>query len=269
MPVREHSVPDLEKQLPSPRKYDLCGGLWKTIVTSRILLVAFQLYGIVLLYEWVYSLIGKGDLEAMAINNARFLVRLEQQFGLFVEPITQAHFLSTFSNSTIQAVNNFYMSAHGPLSIVFFIWLWRTIHSSMLSSISNAFLIAHLLVIAIEYLFPCAPPRLVTGIGLVDTIHTYSHVHLRGVEEKVGVNPFAAMPSVHFLYAFVVGWNGCRFSATLAAKIVFSFYPVLVGWCIIVTGNHFVLDIVAAIFVWALACLCGRVLRARLKLFFC
>ena len=58
-------------------------------------------------------------------------------------------------------------------------------------------------------------------------------------------NPYAAMPSLHTAYALTIGTTGVLVCRSLLAKVLWTFYPALVVYSIVATGNHFVLDAVA------------------------
>ena len=101
----------------------------------------------------------------------------------------------------------------------------------------------------VYWLYPVAPPRL-TVSGLTDTLVTNDILGARHVHEGV-VNLYAAMPSLHVAWAL---W--------CAAAIVFSFrsrwrylawlYPMWTTFVIVATANHYLLDALAGLAIWAL-----------------
>ena len=52
---------------------------------------------------------------------------------------------------------------------------------------------------------PTAPPRLLPGIGIHDTISQSELVHHRGVLVRLAANPYAAMPSLRAADALIIG----------------------------------------------------------------
>jgi hypothetical protein len=197
-------------------------------------------------YEFSYFLAGRLSTTEHAFRNAYRIVEFEKSYYLFFELQTQQWFLKVSSETVILIVNAFYMYAHLPCSILFLFWAFH-FHLPKYYSMRNGFFIAHFLTILIEVLYCCAPPRLLKDYGFVDTIMLYSKKNLLEMEKTTGINPYAAMPSMHFEYAFVVGVWGAILTEKIFAKILFISYTISVFWAIIVTGNHFVLDGIVAV----------------------
>lgn len=129
--------------------------------------------------------------------------------------------------------------------------------------------------------YPCMPPRLLPeSYGFYDTVR-------QGNAESVwvggkSVNQFAAMPSLHFTYAFVIGGTFLHYSGVLQrirgqspskskmTEIGFLalsiFYPMLVLSVIVATANHYWLDAVAAVFTVTLCYRCNRILLLLLPI---
>lgn len=112
--------------------------------------------------------------------------------------------------------------------------------------------------------WPCMPPRLLPeSFGFHDTVR-------QGNAESVwvggkNVNQLAAMPSLHFTYAFVIGVTFLYHSRRqrLFWKLLFGVsgivYPMFVLLVIVSTANHYYLDAVVATFSVALSFVCNRV----------
>jgi len=126
--------------------------------------------------------------------------------------------------------------------------------------------------------FPCMPPRLLPkSFGFKDTVRQ-SHAESVWVGEggKSGrFNQLAAMPSLHFTYALVIGctlfWHSGLLQS-LAKKprersfigmVLFGLagvlYPMFVILVIVATANHYYLDAVMATFSVIFCFLCNRV----------
>ncbi len=73
-----------------------------------------------------------------------------------------------------------------------------------------------------------------------------------------GSNPYAAMPSLHAMDALIVGIVMFGVVRSRLAKALWLAWPAWVGFCVISTGNHYWLDVVAG---FALALLTGYALR--------
>ena len=132
------------------------------------------------------------------------------------------------------------------IRLVAAIGLWMFfLHRSQFIVFRNAFLISGGIGLILFNLFPTAPPRLLFwGYGLIGTVAAYSPVNY-DMQPAAFVNQYAAMPSLHF------GWN-----LLLAIAIICStknvllrtfavVMPIAMGLAVVVTGNHFILDVVA------------------------
>lgn len=114
-------------------------------------------------------------------------------------------------------------------------------------------------------LYPCMPPRLLPAkYGFHDTVR---HDNAESVWAGGNfVNQLAAMPSLHFGYAFCIGCTLLFHSRQKKARIwqllnvvAAVVYPSLVLTVIIATANHYWLDALAATVVVLVAFLCNRV----------
>jgi hypothetical protein len=181
----------------------------------------------------------------MAIGHSYMIIEFEINYGFFIERDLQRFILSNVNDTIILAFNNFYLYAHIPCSVLFLMWMYRY-HSTHYALFRNSFLLSHTMCILIQFAFPCAPPRMITDLGFVDTMMIYSKSDLMAIEEATGVNPYAAMPSMHFNYAFLVGVWGSFVMKESRWKYFFISYTVLVTLGIIITGNHFILDCIVS-----------------------
>ena len=80
-------------------------------------------------------------------------------------------------------------------------------------------------------------------------------------------NPFAAVPSLHFGYALLVGAALAAFARPRWLRVAGAAYPALMLFVIVATGNHFLFDAAAGgavtIAGWALARLVVEPARER------
>jgi membrane-associated phospholipid phosphatase len=106
--------------------------------------------------------------------------------------------------------------------------------------------------------FPALPPRLMPpGIKTRDTMESigglWSYNH--GVLEHIS-DPFAPMPSLHIVWASWVAyvlWLQARGSRRWWVRLSPWLYPVLTALVVIVTGTHWVIDLVGGAVVFAAA----------------
>ena len=117
------------------------------------------------------------------------------------------------------------------------------------------------------YLFPLAPPRLLdtlsggSGFGYVDTLASFPGPWSSSSPMLAGMsNQYAAMPSLHCAWAV---WTACAVTALhprRRVRVAVWMLPALTILVVLVTGNHFVLDVVAGVLVAVLAILAARAL---------
>ncbi|MFF7842525.1 bifunctional glycosyltransferase 87/phosphatase PAP2 family protein [Streptomyces ossamyceticus] len=95
------------------------------------------------------------------------------------------------------------------------------------------------------FFYPLAPPRLMPGLGIIDTIHgvqDFSKPDYGTLTQLA--NQYAAMPSLHF------GWSlWCGLTIAIVAprwwmKALGLLHPTFTVAAIVATGNHWVLDAV-------------------------
>jgi hypothetical protein len=176
---------------------------------------------------------------AKAVSDATDIINAERTSGMFVELWVQQALLAHLDIT--KALDDFYMTGHWVVTPLFFVWLYRT-RRALYRYVRDAFLIANAIALVIFIAFPVAPPRLLTANGFVDTLGGLSKVHLHGGALSGWFNPYAAMPSMHFGYAFLIGVSVACVARRWVWKISALGYPVLVAVTIIGTGNHYIAD---------------------------
>ncbi|MDZ7727650.1 MAG: phosphatase PAP2 family protein [Dehalococcoidia bacterium] len=178
-----------------------------------------------------------------ALVNAYEIIALERALGLYWELEMQSWILDSYAS--IRVMNWVYFWGHMPAIIVFAVWLW-TWHRPTYLLMRNAFLVAGAIGVVMYATYPLAPPRLVPFEGYVDTMALFDRVSYQAQETRAFVNPYAAMPSLHFGWAMLLGgavaWVGRRNPLLVFVGVA---WPVLMFLAIVLTGNHFILDAVA------------------------
>ena len=203
----------------------------------EVMLFAFAL----LVYQASRALvIGK---PSTAFENASEIISFEKSSGLFVETSIQSWVLNHIQLT--EALNYFYMYAHWTITPLFFIWLYKR-RARVYPYVRNAFFAANGIALVVFMLFPVAPPRL-AGVsdGFVDTLHSVSNIDLHGGVFSGWFNPHAAVPSMHFGYALMIGLVGMVLLRSWPLRLIALAYPVLVFLTITGTANHYVLDSLA------------------------
>ena len=154
----------------------------------------------------------------------------------------------------VQAANVYYAVAHVPAMILFLAWLF-TFHRPRYPKIRNAMALTTGACLLIQ-LIPVAPPRLVPGLGIVDTPLLYH----QSVYGRIGTgiaSQLSAMPSVHVAWALLVGFGVVMVSSSRTRWLVLA-HPIVTVLVVVATGNHFWLDGIVAAALLAMALFAQR-----------
>jgi hypothetical protein len=193
----------------------------------------FGLYGF---YEVVR---GQGHASlAVARAHTDGIVTLERNLHLFGERTVQraAHWVPALP--TLLGIA--YIALHFLGTAVFLVWLHRT-HPERFALVRNTLIGATGIALSIYLLYPVAPPRL-AGLGFVDTVTHNAKVNLSSDLLGSLYNPFAAVPSLHFGYALLVGTTVAVLAKGSVARALGWSYPFVMLLVIVATGNHFFFD---------------------------
>ena len=145
------------------------------------------------------------------------------------------------SEVLIKIANTFYFVMHFPSMIVFLVWVmvrkieWMPQVRASLCLATFSGLIIHLL-------FPLMPPRLMVSYGFIDTAKVFGpDPYSLGIAKAA--NEFAAMPSLHVGWALLIALAAIRILKT-PARWLMLLHPILTTIVVVVTANHFWLDII-------------------------
>ena len=176
---------------------------------------------------------------ALAFENARSLVDLERNLGLFFEPGLQ-NWAETNTQWLVDAANFMYVNSHFVITTTFLIWLYIFRNPSFYY-VRNMFMIAMFLALVGYVAYPTAPPRFMPEWGFNDTVSAFVG---QGAEKGADVlyNPFAAVPSMHVAFALMIGLPAAQIVKRRVFKVLWLAYPVVVTFVVVVTANHFWMD---------------------------
>jgi membrane-associated phospholipid phosphatase len=174
----------------------------------------------------------------VAYQHARDIVGFERGLHTFIEPQVQTWAVN--SHVFIDVANWMYVNSHFVVTTTFLIWLYVA-RNHAYYFVRNMFMIAMAFAIAGYVLYPTAPPRFLPEWGFKDTVADFFG---NGVAQTAGVlyNPYAAVPSMHVAFALMIAIPAIQLVEHRWLKIVWSFYPPVVTFVVISTGNHFWLD---------------------------
>ena len=196
-----------------------------------------------------------------AFENARLIVDWERSLGLFFEPGLQdwvelhAPWLVTFSNWM-------YVNSHFTVTVGFLIWLYLFRHHAFYF-VRNMFMVSMALALVGYLVMPTAPPRFMSEWGFSDSVAGFLGP---SASEGAGLlyNPFAAVPSMHVAFALMIALPAVMLVRNRLARALWVAYPVVVCVVVVVTANHWWLDVVlgaavAGASAWAAKAAFGRV----------
>ena len=104
---------------------------------------------------------------------------------------------------------------------------------------------ATLLALVGFWLYPLAPPRLLPGLGIIDTVHGVQNFSKPDYGTLTALtNQYAAMPSLHFGWSLWCGVVIAIIAPKWWMKALGLLHPFFTVSAIVATGNHWVLDAV-------------------------
>ena len=199
---------------------------------------------------------------SVAMAHGQQVIDFERSTHTLFEPGWQAFFIP--ATWLVDFANQVYMNSQFAVVLTFFLWVYFFRNESF-NFIRNMFIVSMGLALIGYTLYPTAPPRLFPEEGFVDTINSFSDVNHDSALVKVFINPYAAVPSMHCAFALIIGISGFRLSRHAYTKAFWAAWPLLVSWVVIVTGNHYWVDVVLGWMVAMVAALVAHRLLARAR----
>ncbi|GGB20060.1 inositol phosphorylceramide synthase [Flexivirga endophytica] len=172
-----------------------------------------------------------------AVGRAHWIERLQSAMLFPNERSVQNLILG--HDTIVELANLFYASMHFTGMGIFLVWLYFR-HRDSYPAVRTTIALSTLGCFFVQFL-AVAPPRLLPGY--VDTAEFYGQsVYNAGFS----VDNFGAMPSVHVLFAAVIGWYTWRVS-TSRWRWIGPLHFVVTVFVVVATANHWWLDGVVAI----------------------
>ena len=179
-----------------------------------------------------------------AFANAERIVDVEQWAHVGWEENVQASIAG--SDVLVMLANWIYIWGHWPVIIGTAIVLHRY-RPERYHLLRNALFVSGAIGFLFFALFPVAPPRLL-DLGLVDTVTEQSQAY-RALQPPGLTNQYAAVPSLHFGWNVLVGIVLLTTTTHLAVRFFAVASPLAMGFAVIATANHFVVDVAAGLIV--------------------
>ena len=198
---------------------------------------------------------------AIAFDHAMDLIALQRNWGFFWEDDLQNWIADDLF--VVQAMNIIYFWLHFPLIIVFGIYLYMTARNKY-TLMRDSLLISGTISLIVYWVYPVAPPRELPRLaaemgqtlppdvgGFIDTMQVYLGYAYQSQSTSAFVNPFAAMPSLHFGWDLLLGigiiyafWSH-SWKWRLPAILLGVALPTMQVFSITMTANHFLIDAIA------------------------
>lgn len=221
-------------------------GRWAVYAAIR---VASQIVLFMILLQ-AYKMVRKTFIqraETLAFDNALDLIALQGKLGLNFELDLQRFVLDHdwmiwfFNRYYTYFMTGFYICA--ALAILFAPKHYPFLRRAFLSS----------MVLALPWyaIYPLAPPRFMEpyGFPFIDTLAVYGPNYFSD-SGLVTANRYAAMPSMHCGWTLIAGvMLAFAFPKWRIGAIVGAMHTGLMFFTVMVTGNHFVLDIVGGVLI--------------------
>jgi PAP2 superfamily len=269
-PASSDRLASVDAEVPPQRDHRLFW--WKEA------LIAVVFYAV---YSWTRNQFGSNRMSGdqvgrHAFNNATSVIDFERLVGLFHEESIQEWFLLG-PRWLIQAANTFYGTAHFVITLGVFLLLYLK-RKDVFPQWRNTLAVTTALAIVGFALFPLMPPRLLDApctdyggaciasnlrpdggtFGFVDTLAVYGGPWSFDSEGMADIsNQYAAMPSLHIGWAL---WSAIALWPLLHRwwlRAVVLAYPMVTLLVIIVTANHYWLDAVGGVVIFAVGAIVG------------
>jgi membrane-associated phospholipid phosphatase len=210
-----------------------CG--WPDAVRQLLLFGAAYL-----LYQVVRGLVDGNDI-ARATWDATRVIDLERTLHVFVEPRVEAW--ASHLEWLMDIADWIYLNAHVVVTVgtLTFIYARR---NPAFYGVRDRFMIAMLIALVGYAVYPTAPPRLMPAWGFTDPVGQLTGIAVGRGPGGALLNLYAAIPSMHVCFALMTGATMARLVRRRAAKLVWAAYPVVIAFVVVVTGNHYLTDVV-------------------------
>jgi len=198
---------------------------------------------------------------SLALDNAHHLVSAERTLGLFFEPALQDWAQGHRWIET--AASWMYVNSHFVVTTAFLVWLYVA-RNQAYYYVRNMFMVAMGLALVLYMAFPTAPPRFLPELGFSDSVAGFVG---GSAASSAGVlyNPYAAVPSMHVAFALMIAIPAVMLVRHRVLQALWSVYPVVVTFVVVVTANHFWLDAAFGAMVAAFAAVAASTAFARFR----
>jgi hypothetical protein len=180
-----------------------------------------------------------------AFADAWHVIGFERELGLFHEFQLQ-RWLQPFEGF----FSAYYLLGFAPVVVSALVVLAGT-RRRLYVRLRTLLFVSLAIALVVYVTFPTAPPRLVPGLGIADTVGLAGHDS--GSFAGVRFDPYAAMPSLHVGWSLLVGLTVFRATSRTWLRTLAVAHPILMAMAVTATGNHYLVDSLAGALVAVLA----------------
>lgn len=206
------------------------------------------------------------------------LYHLEKSyFGINIDGqrLTLNEYFAANGNTFVDILTGLFYLCWIPVPLAFALYLYFTKRDFFLYFLMS-FFVVNFLGFIIYYLYPAAPPWYVEKYGFefvpltksntagLIKFDQYFGISLFGSLYAKGSNVFAAMPSMHSAYPFIVLYYSIK-RRLKWGSVLFAIVTVGIWFAAVYTRHHYVLDVVFGILVAILGIGLFNFLRTRVK----
>ena len=187
----------------------------------------------------------------LALAHAEGILALERSLGIAPE-LSMDRWLAGHRTLGL-VVSDYYDNAHFIVTLGLLGWLWWR-RADLYRPLRNTLVLANVIAFVVFWLYPVAPPRMLTHDGFSDIVASTGAIgswHTGALASAA--NQLAAMPSLHMAWA---GWCALavwRLTDRAWLRALGLLYPCMTAFAVLATGNHYVLDVLAGLLTLGLA----------------
>jgi len=178
--------------------------------------------------------------EVAALRHGRQLLDVERWLHIDIE--LSANLWTTQQTALSLLASYWYQFAHLTVTLGALVWCWWRRAQSYRRA-RNALVLTNVFGLVLFLLYPAAPPRFLPGFGFVDSVANAGFGVTHG--GPVTADQFGAFPSLHLAWAVWTALVAHRLVRSALLRRLWLCYPVVTAVVVVVTGNHYLLDIVA------------------------
>jgi hypothetical protein len=193
-------------------------------------------------FAWAYDEVRSlhGNVVAAGMRHGRSILRLDRSLHLdWSQPLN--HWLS-HHDVLADVLSFYYVVMHLGMTSLALLILW--VNGPRYRYHRNVLIFESLVGLAIYWVYPVAPPRLL-GDGFHDTVAATLPFAYK--VETASANLYAAFPSLHMAWALWVTIALWSITTRWWLRALEALHPVITGVTVLATGNHYTTDLLGGL----------------------